>query len=227
MRDRTVELHRARATRPRCTRDERGGASEEAAEECATGGHGVDAIVRLRARGRNFSLSPPSTDELARRPIRCHAIVVKIAEFWARTWQRLRRRRDEDPTGDRARNWVHAYAVGGAAFALVPIPIPGSTTAGLVTIEATMIHAIARIYDQELHPRDAAAIATGLEVAGGALKTVARSAVTRIPGIGGVIRATLALLTIEAIGRTMIAVMEKKKLQAACTVFPNGATLVP
>jgi uncharacterized protein (DUF697 family) len=122
---------------------------------------------------------------------------------------------------------VHAYAIGGAAFALVPIPIPGSTTAGLVTIEATMIHSIARIFDFELHARDAAAIAGGLEVAGGALKTIARSAVMMLPGIGTFLRATLAALTIEAIGHTMIAVMEKRRLQVACTVLPNGATLVP
>ena len=152
---------------------------------------------------------------------------MKIREFWARTWTRLRRRRASDAAVDRARNWVHAYAVGGAAFALVPLPIPGSTTAGLVTIEATMIHSIARIYDYDVHPRDAAAIASGLELGGGALKVIARSAVMRIPAIGNLIRATLAALTIEAIGHTMIAVLERRRLQVANTVLPNGATLVP
>jgi uncharacterized protein (DUF697 family) len=155
---------------------------------------------------------------------------VKIREFWARTWDRLRRRRASDAAVDRARNWVHAYAVGGAALSLVPLPIPGSTTAGLVTIEATMVHTIARIYDHAIDPRDAAALATGLELGGGVLNTIARSAVARLPGIGGLVRATLAALTIEAIGQTMIAVMEKRRLsspQDANTVLPNGATLVP
>lgn len=118
--------------------------------------------------------------------------------------------RVEERAKDRARAWVHAYAAGGAAYALVPIPIPGSTTAGLVALEATMVHAIARIYGVEMNAKDAAAIATGLEVTGGALKTVAREATVFVPGIGWLIRSGIAALAIEAIGTTVIGIFERR-----------------
>jgi uncharacterized protein (DUF697 family) len=119
---------------------------------------------------------------------------------------------------DRARSWVHAYAAGGAVFAFVPIPVPGSTTAGLVALETTMIHAISRIYGQHLDMKDAAAMVTGLQVAGGALKTVAREAVGFIPGIGWVIRGAIAAAAIEAIGNTVIGMFERRFPHRACAI---------
>lgn len=111
---------------------------------------------------------------------------------------------------DRARAWVHAYAAGGAAFAFVPIPVPGSTTAGLVMLEGTMVHAIGKIYGVEMTAKDAAAMVAGLEVAGGALKTVAREASLLVPVIGWLIRGTIAAASIEAIGNAVIAMFERR-----------------
>ncbi|MBI2389087.1 MAG: hypothetical protein HYV09_05670 [Deltaproteobacteria bacterium] len=111
---------------------------------------------------------------------------------------------------ERARVWVHAYAVGGAAFAFVPIPVPGSTTAGLVALETTMVHAIARIYGQSMDVKDAAALVTGLEVAGTALKTVARELVGYVPGVGWVVRGAMAAAAIEAIGNAVIGMFERR-----------------
>jgi len=189
------------------------------------------------------------TDELARRAARCHSSGMRLPPFFTRILHRFRRtERDVDPVSDRARAWVHAYAAGGAALSIVPIPMPGATTAGLVGLEATMIHELARMYGHRIEARDAAAIAGGLEIAGGALKTIARSAALALPVIGGFIRATIAVLTIEAIGQTLIGVLERRRVhplvrvarststsstevcastQLACTVLPNGATFVP
>lgn len=111
---------------------------------------------------------------------------------------------------ERARAWVHAYAAGGAALSFVPIPVPGSTTAGLVALETTMVHAIARIYGQSMDVKDAAALVTGLEVAGTALKTVARELVGYVPGIGWVVRGAMAAAAIEAIGNTVIGMFERR-----------------
>lgn len=121
--------------------------------------------------------------------------------------------RENELCRERARTWVHAYAVGGAAFALVPIPVPGSTTAGLVALETTMVHAIGRIYGTSIDVKDAAAIVTGLEVGGSALKTVTRELVRFVPGVGWVIRSAIAASTIEAIGNAVIAMYERR--------FPN------
>lgn len=115
-----------------------------------------------------------------------------------------------EPCRERARTWVHGYAAGGAAFAFVPIPVPGSTTAGLVALEATMVHAIGRIYGIDMPARDVAALVAGLEVAGGALKTVAREASILVPGIGWLFRAGIAAASIEAIGHSVIAMFERR-----------------
>jgi uncharacterized protein (DUF697 family) len=111
---------------------------------------------------------------------------------------------------ERARAWVHAYAAGGAAFAFVPIPVPGSTTAGLIALEATMVHAIGRVYGQSLDVKDAAAMVSGLQVAGGALKTIAREAVGYIPGVGWLVRGAIAGAAIEAIGNAVIGIFERR-----------------
>ena len=111
---------------------------------------------------------------------------------------------------DRARTWVHAYAAGGAAYSFVPLPIPGSTTAGLVAIEATMVHAIGRIYGVEVSARDAAMWVAGLEVAGGALRVLAREAALLVPLIGWLVRGSIAAASIEAIGNTVVTIFEKR-----------------
>jgi uncharacterized protein (DUF697 family) len=117
----------------------------------------------------------------------------------------------------RARAWVHAYATFGAAYACVPIPVPGSTTAGLVALETTMVHAIGRIYGAQLDVKDAAAIVTGLEVSGGALKTVARELTGWIPVVGWVVRGAVAAAAIEAIGNAVIAIFERRYPERMCT----------
>jgi uncharacterized protein (DUF697 family) len=117
---------------------------------------------------------------------------------------------------DQARNWVHAFAASGAAYAFVPIPVPGSTTTGLITLETAMVHAIARVYGDELHFKDAAAYVAGLEVAGGALKTIAREACVLIPGVGWLVRAGIAAAAIEAIGNAVIVMFERKHPNRYC-----------
>ncbi|GAC1351734.1 MAG: hypothetical protein NVSMB1_07630 [Polyangiales bacterium] len=126
---------------------------------------------------------------------------------------------------ERARQWVHAYAAGGAAFAFVPIPVPGSTTAGLIALETTMVHAIGRIYGIDITARDAAAMVAGLEVAGGALKTVAREATLFLPVIGWIIRGTIAAAGIEAIGNAVIALFERRHPGRYCASAPRVTTL--
>ncbi|MEO7094245.1 MAG: hypothetical protein ABI175_13400, partial [Polyangiales bacterium] len=136
-----------------------------------------------------------------------------------------------EPCRDRARTWVHSYAAGGAAFAFVPLPVPGSTTAGLVALEATMVHAIARIYGVDMPAKDIAALVAGLEVAGGALKIVAREACVLVPGVGWLFRAGIAAASIEAIGHSVISMFERRHpgrlTNDAVTVSTSMATTSP
>ena len=138
------------------------------------------------------------------------ARVLKRGVDFVRPKQRLALNRVGEPCRERARAWVHSYAAGGAVFAFVPIPVPGSTTAGLIALEATMVHAIGRIYGVHMPARDVAALVAGLEVAGGALKTVAREAAVLVPGIGWLFRAGIAAASIEAIGHSVIAMFERR-----------------
>jgi uncharacterized protein (DUF697 family) len=117
---------------------------------------------------------------------------------------------------DRARTWVHGYATAGAAYAFVPIPLPGSTTAGLVALEATMVYAIGRIYGVELSAKDTAAVLAGLEVGGTALKTVAREVVALVPVVGWAVRGAVAAAAIEAIGNSVIAYFERRRPAQTC-----------
>jgi hypothetical protein len=57
---------------------------------------------------------------------------------------------------------------------------------------------------------------TGLQVAGGALKTVAREAVGYLPGVGWLIRGAIAAAAIEAMGNAVIAIFERRYPDRLC-----------
>ena len=157
----------------------------------------------------------------------------KIGEWMQRRVEAIRPRRRHSPTAPgaqvetcrgRARSWVHAYAAGGAAFSFVPLPLPGSTTAGLVALEATMVHAIGKIYGQELSIKDAAAIVAGLEVSGGALKAIAREASVLVPAVGWLVRGAIAGVAIEAFGNALIALFERRHPGRLCASMATGSS---
>jgi uncharacterized protein (DUF697 family) len=111
---------------------------------------------------------------------------------------------------DKAKEWVHTYAVGGAAFAALPIPVPGLTSGGLVAAETHMVYWIARIYGEELSLKEIAIVLSGLELAGIGLKTLAMEVCNFIPIAGWIAKSAIAGSAIEAIGHLIIKHFEDK-----------------
>jgi uncharacterized protein (DUF697 family) len=109
---------------------------------------------------------------------------------------------------DEAIRWVHRYAIGGAAFAAIPIPV--STSAGLAAMEAHMVGLIGGIYGDSF--AGAATVAAGgtFAVVGQGLKWAATQATCFIPGFGSLIRSAIAGVTIESLGRAVVAHYERK-----------------
>jgi uncharacterized protein (DUF697 family) len=109
---------------------------------------------------------------------------------------------------DRAQEWVHLYAAGGAAFAA--LPIPGGTSAGLAAAESHMVYWIAKIYGEELSVKEIGLTLGTLGIAGLGLKAVALEACNFIPVAGWLIKAGIAASAIEGIGATIIRHFEQK-----------------
>lgn len=109
---------------------------------------------------------------------------------------------------ERAREWVHLFAAGGAAWAIIPVPM--STTAGLVAAETQMIYWTGRIYGERLDAGELAVVAGGLGLAGVGLKAIAVEACNAIPVAGWVVKSSIAATTIEGIGALIIRHFEQK-----------------
>lgn len=108
---------------------------------------------------------------------------------------------------DEAFRWVHRYALAGAAFAAIPLPV---TTTGLATIETHMIGFIGSIYGDPLSGAATAATGGSLAIAGQGLKWLAMQAATFVPVIGLPVRMAIASSVIEGIGYAIIQHYERK-----------------
>jgi len=109
---------------------------------------------------------------------------------------------------EEALRWVHRYAVGGAAFAAIPLPIP--TTAGLATMEMHLATLIADVYGEPSTGFGTAAAGGAFAIFGQGLKFVACQAACFIPVLGVPIRMGIAGGIIESLGRALIAHFERK-----------------
>ncbi len=115
---------------------------------------------------------------------------------------------------DEALRWVHRYAVGGAALAAIPIPL--SHTASLATLETFMMRVIGDVYDDPPNGTATAAAGGTFAIAGQALKVAAMRAACFVPLWGIPIRMGIAGVTIEGLGRAIVAHYEGK--------YPNKKT---
>jgi len=109
---------------------------------------------------------------------------------------------------DEALSWVHRYAIGGAAFAALPLPL---TTAGLIALEGHMMKTIADIYEGGLNGIALTATKGALALASQGVKLAARKATSAAPkAVAPVVRAAIAGITIEAIGIALVLYCESK-----------------
>jgi uncharacterized protein (DUF697 family) len=109
---------------------------------------------------------------------------------------------------EEAFRWVHRYAVGGAAFAAIPLPL--STSAGLATIETHMMAVISEIYGDSVGAIVTTAAGGSFAIMGQGLKFLATEATRFVPVIGPIIRMAIAGGTIEALGHAIVGHFERK-----------------
>jgi uncharacterized protein (DUF697 family) len=109
---------------------------------------------------------------------------------------------------EEAMRWVHRYAVGGGAFALLPLPV--STSAGLAALETHMLAFVAEIYADPAGGAAVAAAGGGFAAMGQGLKFFAVQACGFVPVLGPVVRAGIAAATIESLGRAIVGHFERK-----------------
>lgn len=109
---------------------------------------------------------------------------------------------------EEALRWVHRYAAGGAIFAAAPIPV--ATSPILAALETHMLGVIGEIYGESVSFPVTTAAGGTFAAMGAGLKAAAGAATAFIPVVGPVIRATIAAVTIESIGQSIVAYYERK-----------------
>jgi uncharacterized protein (DUF697 family) len=109
---------------------------------------------------------------------------------------------------EKAKQYVHRAAAGGAAIA--PIPIPGIGTAGLVTLEGSLIYWIGRVYGERLTPADIAAITGTLGVGSLVVKMGVMEALNFVPVLGWTLKSGIAVGIIETIGNLTVKHFESR-----------------
>ncbi len=102
--------------------------------------------------------------------------------------------------------WVHRYAIGGAAFAALPLP----TSAGLAALQTHMFGMIGNIYGDDVSSMASAAAGGSFSVMGQGLRLLANKAVGFVPVVGPAIKAGIAAAAIEGIGRGVVEHFERK-----------------
>lgn len=109
---------------------------------------------------------------------------------------------------EEALRWVHRYAVGGAAFAAIPLP---GTSTGLATLETHMTSVIGEIYGESVGAVATTAAGGSYAILGQGLKYLVHKAAAFVPGPAGfAVRLIVAGATIEGIGRAIIEHYERK-----------------
>ena len=110
---------------------------------------------------------------------------------------------------DKARAWVNAYTVGGTGLVIAAV-VPGSTTAALATIEATMCYQIGKIYRGDDYTWGEALAAAGVVgLVSVTAKLVALEALNFVPGAGWLVKAPIAGTVIKGLGEAVISHYEK------------------
>lgn len=118
-----------------------------------------------------------------------------------------------------AKNWVNGYAVTGAGIVIAAV-IPGSTSAALMALEATMCFHIGKIYrgsNYKWTEATAAAGAVGLAAVAG--KLIALEALTFVPFAGWAAKAPIAGGIIKVLGEAIISYYEKMEPYSGAVTF--------
>lgn len=108
---------------------------------------------------------------------------------------------------EEARKWVRSYAWGGAALSALPLP---GTSAVLAGVETHLVVTIAKIYGEQLSAKEAVAVAGTLGLASVGMKALAMEAANFVPIAGWILKGSIAMSAVTAMGHVVIAHFEKK-----------------
>ena len=108
---------------------------------------------------------------------------------------------------EEALRWVHRYAIGGGAFAAIPLPV---TSTGLATIEMHLWGFIGSLYGDPMGAVATAAAGGSFAVMGHGLKWLAMQGALVVPVLGPFIRVGIAAGSIEVLGHAIIEHYERK-----------------
>ncbi|AKT41801.1 hypothetical protein [Chondromyces crocatus] len=109
---------------------------------------------------------------------------------------------------EESRRWVHRYAIGGAAFAAIPLT---GTTAGLATLETHMMSVIGSIYGETVGVVSTTALGGSFTILGQGLRFFTRRVGTFLPAPAGLaVRLAVAGVTVEVLGFAIVEHFERK-----------------
>jgi uncharacterized protein (DUF697 family) len=110
---------------------------------------------------------------------------------------------------EEAKSWVHGYTAVGTGIVIAAI-IPGSTSAALIALEATMAFHIGQIYNKSFTFDDATEVAKKIGFACVLGKIAVLEALNFVPLAGWIVKAPIAATIIEILGDSIIEHFEKK-----------------
>lgn len=118
---------------------------------------------------------------------------------------------------DRAREWVHKYALTGTGIVVAAI-VPGANSVALMAVEATMCFHIGRIYrGVNFSMKEAGGIAASVGLAAVAGQIIALEALTLVPWAGWAAKAAIAGGIIKTLGEAIISYYENQDAQSFLT----------
>lgn len=104
----------------------------------------------------------------------------------------------------KAESWVNGYTAGAVATVVAASPIPGSATAVLCTLEATMCYQIGSMYKASWTVGEAAAVAGAIGLAAFFGQIAAMEALTFIPFAGWAAKGAIAAAIVKGMGQLVI-----------------------
>lgn len=109
----------------------------------------------------------------------------------------------------KAKNWVNGYTAVGTGIVIAAV-VPGSTSAALIALEATMAYHIGQIYKGLFTMEDAVEVAKRVGLAAVVGKVAALEALNFVPVAGWAVKAPIAAVVIKMLGDSLIEYFENQ-----------------
>ena len=112
---------------------------------------------------------------------------------------------------DKAKRTLHTYAAAGGFGAILTAQVPGIASASLPALEAKMVYDIARVFGYLLDQKQMTSAFGGILAGGLLAKLVAMELSGMVPGVGNLIKGTVAAAFIEGLGIGAIQFVDSRR----------------